>query len=248
MRQDAPSSTSRRDFLKNTGRVAAATALAGMVVPHVHAGENNTIQVALIGCGGRGTGAAADALSVKRGPVKLVAMADVFADCLNGSYNNLKKQFGDKVDVPKDRQFLGFDAYQKAMDCLKPGDVAIFATPLAFRWVDFTYAIEKNLHVFMEKPLTADGPTSRRMLKLGNEASAKNLKVGVGLMSRHNRALQELANRIHGGEVGKLLMIRASRARSGGLVLLHRQAGRQERIAVADPPLPQFHLGQRRRL
>jgi predicted dehydrogenase len=211
MRQDVPSTSSRRSFLKNTGRIAAASALAGMVVPHVHAGENNTIQVALIGCGGRGTGAAADALSVKRGPVKLVAMADVFADCLNGSYNNLKKQFGNKVDVPKDRQFLGFDAYRKAMDCLKPGDVAIFATPLAFRWVDFTYAIEKNLHVFMEKPLTADGPTSRRMLKLGNEASAKNLKVGVGLMSRHNRALQELAKRIHDGEIGKLLMIRASR-------------------------------------
>jgi hypothetical protein len=89
--------------------------------------------------------------------------------------------------------------------------VAIFATPLAFRWVDFTYAIQKGLNVFMEKPLTADGPTSRRMLKLAEEAKAKNLKVGVGLMSRHNRAMQELAERIHGGEIGKLLMIRASR-------------------------------------
>ena len=95
--------------------------------------------------------------------------------------------------MPAERQFVGFDAYQKAMDCLKPGDIAIFATPLAFRWVHFAYAIQKGLHVFMEKPLTADGPTSRRMLKLGEEAAAKNLKVGVGLMSRHSRALQELA-------------------------------------------------------
>ncbi len=181
MRQDTPSTTSRREFLKNTGRIAAASALAGIALPHVHAAENNTIQVALIGCGGRGTGAAADAMSVKYGPVKLVALADVFEDRVKSSYDNLKKQFGDKVDVPQDRQFVGFDGYQKAMDCLKPGDVAIFATPLAFRWVDFTYAIQKGLNVFMEKPLTADGPTSRRMLKLAEEAKAKNLKVGVGL-------------------------------------------------------------------
>ncbi len=180
--------SSRREFLKNTGTVAAATALAGMAVPHVHAAENNTIQVALVGCGGRGTGAAGDAMSVKNGPVKLVAMADVFEDRLNGSYGAIKKQFGDRVDVPQDRQFVGFDAYQKAMDCLKPGDIAIFATPPAFRWVHFTYAIQKGLNVFMEKPVTVDGPTSRKMFKLAEEATAKNLKVGVGLMSRHSRA------------------------------------------------------------
>ena len=92
--------------------------------------------------------------------------------------------------MPEDRQFVGFDAYKKAMDCLKPGDIAIFATPPAFRWVHFTYAIEKGLNVFMEKPVTVDGPTSKRMLKLAEEATAKNLKVGVGLMSRHSRALR----------------------------------------------------------
>ncbi len=211
MRQEMPSTTSRRNFLKNTGRIAAASALAGIALPHVHAAENNTIQVALIGCGGRGTGAAADAMSVKCGPVKLVALADVFADRVKGSYDNLKKQFGEKMDVPQDRQFVGFDGYQKAMDCLKPGDVAIFATPLAFRWVDFTYAIQKGLNVFMEKPLTADGPTSRRMLKLAEEAKAKNLKVAVGLMSRHSRAMQELSQRIKEGEIGDVLSLRAYR-------------------------------------
>src|SRR3989442_146867 len=205
--------TSRREFIKNTGKIAAASALAGVAIPHVHAAENNTIQVALVGCGGRGTAAAGDALSVKNGPIKLVAMADVFEHRLKSSYDALKrsKEFGKLVEVPEDRKFIGFDAYQKAMDCLKPGDVAIFATPLAFRWVHFTYAIEKGLNVFMEKPLTADGPTSRRMLKLAEEAEAKNLKAAVGLMSRHSRALQELYQRIQDGEIGDLILLRGYR-------------------------------------
>jgi hypothetical protein len=204
-------SVSRRNFLKNSGRVAAATTLVASMVPHVHAAENNTIQVALIGCGGRGSGAAGDAMSIKYGPIKLVAMADVFADRLNSSYRYLKRDFPDQVDVPKERQFLGFDAYQKAMDCLKPGDIAIFATPPAFRWVHFTYGIQKNLNVFMEKPVTVDGPTSRRMFELGDQASAKNLKVGVGLMSRHSRAMQELSKRIQDGEIGDIVLMRGYR-------------------------------------
>ncbi len=188
MQSDRKASVSRRDFLKNTGRVAAATTLAASMVPPVHAAGNDTIQVALIGCGGRGTGAAGDAMSVKHCPVKLVAMADVFPFKLNGSVRALRGEFGDAMQVPKERQFIGFDAYRHAMDCLKPGDIAIFATPLAFRWVHFGYAIEKGLNVFMEKPLTADGPSSRKMLDLAKQADQKNLKVGVGLMSRHNRA------------------------------------------------------------
>src|SRR5436189_3347623 len=179
--------TSRREFIKNTGKIAAASALAGVAIPHVHAAENNTIQVALVGCGGRGTGAVGDALSVKNGPIKLVAMADVFENRLKSSYDALKrsKEFGKLVEVPEDRKFIGFDAYQKAMDCLKPGDVAIFATPLAFRWVHLEYAIQKGLNVFMEKPLIADGPSARKMFKLADESEKKsNLKIGVGLMCR----------------------------------------------------------------
>ena len=210
MSKKQSSSRSRRDFLQNTGRIAAASALASVTTPYVHAAEDNTIQVALIGCGGRGTGAVVNALNVKQGPIKLVAMSDVFEHRLQNSFNNLKK-FGDKIDVPQDRQFIGFDGYQKAMDCLKPGDIAIFATPLAFRWVHFRYAIQKGLNVFMEKPLTADGPTSRRMLDLAEQSAAKNLKVGVGLMSRHQRALQQLAQRIHDGEIGDIVMMRAYR-------------------------------------
>jgi predicted dehydrogenase len=205
------SNTTRRNFLKHTGRLAAASALAGVSVPRVHAGESHTIQVALVGCGGRGTGAAANAMSAKAGPIKLVAMADVFADRLHSSVDNLKKEFPDSFDVPKERQFVGFDAHRKAMDCLKRGDIAIFATPLAFRWVHFAYAIQKGLNVFMEKPLTADGPTSRRLIKLAEEASAKNLKAAVGLMSRHNRALQELAKRFQDGQIGEIILQRGYR-------------------------------------
>ncbi|MHC4750644.1 MAG: Gfo/Idh/MocA family protein, partial [Planctomycetota bacterium] len=203
-------STSRREFLKNTGRIAATSAFMA-AAPRIYAGQSNTIKVALIGCGGRGTGAASDAMSVNNGPVKLVAMGDVFENRLKSSYENLKKMHADQVDVPKDRRFVGFDAYKHAMDCLSPGDVAIFATPPAFRWVHFTYAIKKGLNVFMEKPVTVDGPTSRRMFKLGKEATAKNLKVGVGLMSRHSRALEELAKRIQDGEIGDIIFQRGYR-------------------------------------
>jgi predicted dehydrogenase len=206
--------TTRREFLKTTGRIAAVSALAGSAVPHVHAAENNTIQVALIGCGLRGNGAVVQALSVNS-PTKLVAMAEMFEPKLESSYNAIKKELKDKfeskVDVPKERQFVGFDAYKKAIDCLKPGDVAIFATPPGFRWVHFTYAIEKGVNVFMEKPITVDGPSTRRMLALGEQAAQKNLKVGVGLMVRHCKARQALLQRIQDGQLGELIALRAYR-------------------------------------
>jgi predicted dehydrogenase len=203
--------STRREFIKTTGRIAAASALAGVALPHVHAAGSELVQVALIGCGGRGTGAAQNALDATGGPMKLVAMADVFENRLNDSFEALKRQSSDRMDVPQDRKFIGFDAYKKAMDCLKPGDVAIFTTPLAFRWVHFTYAIAKGINVFMEKPLTADGPTSRKMFKLAEEASAKNLKVGVGLMSRHSQALRDLHKRLEDGEIGDLILLRGYR-------------------------------------
>jgi predicted dehydrogenase len=129
------------------------------------------------------------------------------------------------VDVPPERRFVGFDAYRKAMDCLKPGDVAIFATPPAFRWVHYQYAIEKRLNVFMEKPVTVDGPTSKRMLKQAEEATARNLKAGVGLMSRHARNLQELQRRVRNGELGEIILMRGYR--------MHGPAGYFE-----SPPKP----------
>ena len=216
MNESSNSLTTRREFIKTTTRIAAASALAGVAIPHVHAAGGDLIQVALVGCGGRGTGAASNALSSKRGPLKLVAMADVFADKLNNSYESVTREKKDQVDVPQDRKFIGFDGYKKAMDCLRPGDVVILTTPPAFRWVQFTYAIEKGLNVFMEKPVTVDGPTTRKMIKLAEAASAKNLKVGVGLMSRHSRALEEAAKRIHDGEIGDVILMRGYRMHGPG--------------------------------
>jgi predicted dehydrogenase len=153
-----PTTPSRRDVMKTASGVVAASVLAGVAIPAVHAGENNTIDVALIGCGGRGTGAAENALATKSGPIRLTAMADVFEDRLNGSYKSLKNkvQEEDRLQVKDDQKFIGFDAYQKAMDCLKPGDVVVLTTPPAFRWPMFKYAIQKGLNVFMEKQVAVD--------------------------------------------------------------------------------------------
>ena len=214
---------SRREFLKHSGRAAAVTAVAAGAVPHVHAAEDNTLQVALIGCGFRGTGAAANALAVERGPMKLVAMADVFPGRLDTSLRGLTRAvrarydrlahagYESQIDVPEERRFGGFDAYKKAMDCLKPGDVVILATPPAFRCVHLAYAIEKGLHTFMEKPVTVDGPTTRRMYELAKQADRKNLKVAVGLMVRHCRGRQALYERIRDGEIGDIIAMRGYR-------------------------------------
>ncbi|HZZ73159.1 MAG TPA: Gfo/Idh/MocA family oxidoreductase [Pirellulales bacterium] len=202
---------SRRQLLKTTGAAAAVTAFANLTLPQVHAAEDNTVQLALVGCGGRGTGAAENALSTQQGPVKLVAMADIFPERLNSSYAGLKHTFDKLVDVPADRKFIGFDAYKKAIDCLKPGDIVLLTTPPAFRWVMFTYAVEKGLNVFMEKPVSVDGPTTKKMLKLAEESIKKNMKVGVGLMCRHCEARGELKKRLDDGQIGDINLLRAYR-------------------------------------
>ncbi len=223
-------SSSRRQFIAQAGTIAATTtaitkALATDEVPAVHAAEDNTIQIALVGCGGRGSGAAIDALSVDNGPIKLVAMADVFESHLEGKLQAIQGEMraragqardsdfdvSSRVDVPKDRRFIGFDGYKQAIDCLRPGDVVILATPPGFRWVHYQYAIEKGVNVFMEKPITVDAPTTNRILELNKLAEAKNLKVGVGLMCRHCVVRQELFDRIQNGEIGDVNMLRAYR-------------------------------------
>ncbi|TWT63897.1 Gfo/Idh/MocA family protein [Rubinisphaera italica] len=205
-----PTPISRRDLLKTSATVTAAVAASG-ISSRAYADSTETIQIALVGCGGRGTGAADNALNTQQGPVKLVAMADVFENRLSGSFNALSGRHSERMDVPDERKFIGFDAYKQAMDCLNPGDVVILTTPPAFRWVQFTYAIEKGLNVFMEKPVTVDAPTSRKMLELNEQAKAKNLKVGVGLMCRHCEARGELFDRIQSGEIGDLVLLRAYR-------------------------------------
>ena len=194
---------SRRDFIKTSGKAAAGAALASAIAARSYAAENNTIKIALVGCGGRGTGAAAQALSTK-GPTKLYAVADVFKDRLQGSLGQLKK-FSDQLDVPPDRQFIGLDGFKKAIDCLDKGDVVLLTTPPAFRSIHFEYAVEKGVNVFMEKSFAVDAPGIRRVLKTGEAAKQKNLKVAGGLMSRHYKPLEEIVQKIHDGAIGEVI-------------------------------------------
>lgn len=193
---------SRRDFLQRTGATVAGAALAGAITARSYAAEDNTIKIALVGCGGRGTGAAAQALSTQ-GPTKLVAMADFFENRLKSSLQALSHQKGKQVDVPPDRQFVGLDAYKKAMDCLGPGDVVLLATPPAFRPIHVEHAVAKGLNVFMEKSFAVDAPGIRRVLKAGEEATKKNLKIAGGLMSRHYKPLEEAVAKLHEGMIGE---------------------------------------------
>lgn len=202
---------SRREFLKLSAGGAAASALAGVAVPRVHAAEDNTIKLALVGCGGRGTGAVANAFAATGGPVKLVAMADLFENRLSSSFERLNKSFGDKVDVPAERKFIGFDAYKKAIDCLGPGDVVLLTTHAAFRPMMLEYAVDKGVNVFAEKSFATDGPNVRRWLKAAEESEKKNLKVGVGFMWRHSKARQEVIKRIHDGAIGDVHTLRIYR-------------------------------------
>ncbi len=203
-RSNRENSTSRRSFLKQSSGILAGAALAGAINVRAHAGENNTIKVALIGCGGRGTGAAENALSTQ-GPTQLVAMADAFDDRLQASLKNLSGKFTKQVDVPKDRQFVGIEGFKKAIDCIAPGGVALLATPPAFRPIHVEYAVAKGCHVFMEKAFAVDAPGVRRILKAGQDAQKKNLKVAGGLMSRHSIPLAGAVDQLHKGLIGNLI-------------------------------------------
>ncbi len=204
--------TTRRSMIKT---VAGASVLAGISIPDVHAANGASPKLAIVGCGGRGTGAVKNALGADSplGPLKLHAMADVFEDKLKVSHETLTKDknVGSLIDVSPERQFIGFDGYRKAMDTLKAGDIVILTTPLAFRWPMYEYAVEKGLHVFMEKPLTCDSFTALKLLEINKKAVEKNLKVGVGLMCRHSDARLELKKRIDDGAIGDITFLRSYR-------------------------------------
>jgi len=203
-------STSRRSFLKTSGALLGAAAFVPM---RAHAAERNTIKVALIGAGGRGRGATINALSTKA-PISLVAVADVFEDRARVSADALTQQFANqpgKVDVPEERRFFGFDAYKKAIDGLDKGDVVLLATCPGFRPLHVEYAVNKGLHVFMEKPFATDSPGTRRIQAAAKLADEKNLKIACGLMWRHCDARKEAIARIHDGVIGDLIHLRGFR-------------------------------------
>ncbi len=213
--QDA--SLSRRGLLKLGGAAAAGAALSGMQVPRVHAAEDNTIRLAIIGCGGRGRGAVGDALSVPdSGPVELYAAADLFPERIEATVKILAGKFGDRINVPPERQFTGFDAYKQAIGCLRPGDIAMLTTRSYCRPTHFVHAVDQGVNVFMEKSFASDPGGSHRMLKAGKLADEKGLKVAAGVQCRHSVNRQALIKRIEDGELGEIQLIRAARLGGGG--------------------------------
>lgn len=203
-------STNRREFLKTSSLAALGTATAGSLSlsSAVWAGVDDTIKVGLIGCGGRGTGAAAQALSTQ-GKVKLTAVGDAFADRAERVANSLRealKDKADRVDVPPDRVFVGFDAYQKVID--SGVDLVILATPPGFRPIHYEYAVKAGKHVFMEKPVAVDAPGVRQVLEANKIAKEKKLKVGVGLQRHHQYEYIETIQRLKDKMIGEIIALR----------------------------------------
>ncbi len=168
-----------------------------------HAAGSDTLKVAVIGCGGRGTGAANQALVADEG-VKIVAMADAFRDRIDNCYNNLQNRWGDsgRLDVPEERKFVGFDAYKHA---IAEADVVILTTPPGFAPKHFEAAVDAGKHVFLEKPVATDAPGIRRVLESGRKAKENNLSVVVGLQRRYQDRYLELKKRIGDNQVGRLI-------------------------------------------
>ena len=201
---------SRREFLKSAGLGVLGASLLSQGL-RVHAAESNTINIALVGCGGRGGGAVLDAMNPNTGPSKLVATADVFESRVVNLTKSLNEKLGDRAGVPPERTFHGFDAYKKAIDCLRPGDVVLLATPAVFRPLHVEYAVSKGVNVFMEKSFGTDSPSTRRLQAACKAADEKNVKIACGLMWRHCAARQEAIKRIHDGEIGQLIQLRGFR-------------------------------------
>ena len=206
-RPSSPNPASRRDFLKSSTAAIVGGALAGSlsIARSAHAAGDDEIKIALIGCGGRGTGAAVNALNTA-GPAKLWAVADVFPNRMEASLQSLSRQFPQRVDVPSERQFIGLNAYQQAIDALDANDVVILATPPAFRPIHLEYAVQKGRNVFMEKSFAVDAPGIRRVFAAGEVARQKNLKIAGGLMWRHDLGREALMQRLHDGAIGDLVL------------------------------------------
>ncbi|MSU21039.1 MAG: Gfo/Idh/MocA family oxidoreductase, partial [Pedosphaera sp.] len=168
------------------------------------AAGDDTVKIVLVGCGGRGSGAADQALSTK-GSVKLVAVADIHKDNMDEKLRLLGQKHKDRVEVADDRKFIGFEAYKEAIGL---ADVVILATPPGFRPIHFEEAVRQGKHVFMEKPVGVDGPGIRKVLAAAQEAKKKNLKVGVGLQRHHQLGYIETMKRLHDGAIGDIVSMR----------------------------------------
>jgi predicted dehydrogenase len=198
----------RRQFLRTSAKAAAAGTVVSQlpISRFAHAAGSDTIRLGLIGCGRRGTGVATDALNV--GPqVRLVAMGDVFEGHIENRLQSLRQKHTSRVDVPRERWFVGFDAYKRV---LQSGvDLVIDATPPGFRPLHFEAAVQAGKHVFMEKQSAVDAPGIRKVLAAGQLAKQKSLKVGAGFQFRHDRTVAETVRRVQDSEIGRIRAMEA---------------------------------------
>jgi len=204
-----PAAMNRRSFLeKSSTAIAGGLALSQLPIERfAHAAGGDTLKLALIGCGGRGTGAADHSINTHGlGELKLVAMADAHRDRLETSYNSLSNKHKERVDVSEGNKFVGLDAYKEAISLC---DVVITATPPGFRPMIFEEAVRQGKHVFMEKPVATDGPGVRRILAAARIAQEKKLRVAVGLQRHHQPNYIEAMKRIHDGQIGKVVAMRS---------------------------------------
>ncbi len=222
--------STRRDFIRKTGVLAGGLAIGTQLAANVYASGDDTIKIGLIGCGGRGTGAAFQALSTEQN-VRLVAMADAFGDRLEESYENIRGQLIDndldegRLQVSEEQKFVGFDAYKQVIPLV---DVLVIATPPGFRPIHFEAAVAAGKHVFMEKPVAVDAPGARRVIAAAEEAKRKKLNVVVGLQ-RHYQSLytEGWVDKLQSGAIGD---ITASYVywNSGGVWVRPREAQQTE--------------------
>ena len=216
---------SRRDFLK-TSAAALGTAVTGSLAisRSAHAAGDDTLKVGLIGCGGRGSGAAGNALNADPG-AKLIAMADLFEDKVKGSRDRLKKAKPEQVDVDDDHCFTGFDGYQKVIQ--SGVDVVLIACASCFHPQYLAASVQAGKHVFVEKPHAIDPPGIRTVMAACEEAKKKNLGVLSGLCWRYDTGVQETMKRVLDGAIGDVVAIQETYMRSP-YRLVQRQAGQSE--------------------
>jgi predicted dehydrogenase len=197
----------RRDFMKMSTVAAVAAATAAMpLASSVYAAGTDTLKYGLVGCGGRGSGAAANALHASSGN-KLVAMADLWPEKIEASHKSLKEDLGDQMDIPAARRYTGLDAYKGV---LNDADVVILATPPHFRPTHLAAAIQAGKHVFCEKPVGTDVPSVKKVLALGDMAKQKNLNLVSGLCYRYDDAKRDTMQKIHEGAIGDIVALQGN--------------------------------------
>ena len=202
--------TSRRNFLKTSSTAALGAGLLANLPLQAgaFAQGDDTIKVGLVGCGGRGSGAAEQSL-LTQGNVKMTALGDAFPEPIEALHGRLRKKFADqpeRVDVSEDRKYVGLDAYQKVID--SGVDIVMFATPPGFRPLHFEAAVKAGKHIFMEKPVAVDAEGVRKVLAAVEEAKKKDLKIGVGLQRHHESSYLAALDQIRNGAIGDLVTTR----------------------------------------